>query len=813
MSNTQKTVHMIGNAHIDPVWRWRFGDGLAEIKATFRSALDRIAQYDDFIFTSAGAFYYQWVEENCPEMFAEIRQAVANGKWNIVGGMWIQPDCNMPSSESFARHFLYSQNYFFEKFGVIAKTGYNVDSFGHAAGLPSLLRQARIENYVFMRPFPEEMDYPPSSAFRWQYGDDEVLAFRLAGYCTNYEEIQGAAQKHEQIADQSPTDIMMFYGVGNHGGGPTIRQIEYLNQFRKQAKHNYIYSDPDAFFDSLRASGQADDLPIVRRGLQNHAPGCYAANAEVKRLHRKSENILAEAEILSNLAQSVENYHVDHPALKNAWKNLLFSQFHDILCGCSVEAAYEDAKAFLNGSASEGLKGAYSAAQRISWSIDTSKGVTANAKEQGRILWEQDNLGTPVVVFNPLDHPVQVPVSILSYDICQAVTDENDTPIPFQHTKTAYTKSFGNNQNTTFLAEIPPLGWRTYWHYSKKTFPTPQTPSPMIAQAHRLCNDRIDVRWDPESGAVTSIRTCDGKDLLGAFASRAIVIDDSENDTWGHGKYVFDQKIGEFGRPEFTVLEQGPCQVSLRVCLHYSRSTLEQVYTLYAGDDRIHVAARIVLNDPLISVKLCFDSGMPQAKWLREVPGGVSSAPQDGREQPMLRYMLTQDQERSFAIVNDSKYSCCAIDGEMRMVIARSCYYCDSSGTRHDGMRLQDIGQHAFRYVIVPNAKKIERVVHTAQELNTEWVVIPETYHRGNLPQKYCHWQCTAPNVSVLAWKQAEDGNGRILRVQETTGQQTSCTAVIGETSVSLTLSPYQIRSFRITPEKITPCDFLEWDI
>ena len=129
-------VHLIGNAHLDPVWLWRFQEGYAEIKATFRSALDRIKETDGFVFTSACAAYYEWVEQNCPAMFEEIKERVKEGRFHIVGGWFVQPDCNNPSGEGFARHGLYAQRYFKEKFGVTARSGYNVDSFGHNANIP-----------------------------------------------------------------------------------------------------------------------------------------------------------------------------------------------------------------------------------------------------------------------------------------------------------------------------------------------------------------------------------------------------------------------------------------------------------------------------------------------------------------------------------------------------------------------------------------------------------------------------------------------------------------------------------------------------
>ena len=133
-----KKSYLIGNAHIDAMWLWEWQEGLAEVRSTFRSALDRLNELDGWIFTSAAAQYYRWIEETDAEMFAEIAARVREGRWCIVGGWWIQPDCNLPSGESFCRQGLYGQRYFSEKFGVRARTGYNVDSFGHSAGLPQI---------------------------------------------------------------------------------------------------------------------------------------------------------------------------------------------------------------------------------------------------------------------------------------------------------------------------------------------------------------------------------------------------------------------------------------------------------------------------------------------------------------------------------------------------------------------------------------------------------------------------------------------------------------------------------------------------
>lgn len=144
--------HFIANAHLDPVWQWRVPEGLSLVKSTFRSALDRMKEYPSYTFTSACAAYYKWIKLSEPEMFEEIRERVKEGRWAVVGGMWVQPDCNLPSGEAFCRHFLYSQKFFKDNFGFHVKTGYNVDSFGHNGMLPQLLKKSGIDNYIYHRP-------------------------------------------------------------------------------------------------------------------------------------------------------------------------------------------------------------------------------------------------------------------------------------------------------------------------------------------------------------------------------------------------------------------------------------------------------------------------------------------------------------------------------------------------------------------------------------------------------------------------------------------------------------------------------------
>lgn len=251
MSNEPK-VHLIGNAHLDPIWLWRWQEGCGEVLQTFRSALDRLNEYPDFVFTCSSAAYYKWVEEIDPDMFEEIRERVKEGRWVPVNGWWVQPDCDMPSAESFARQALYSQLYYNEKFGRICKTAYNVDSFGHSGMLPQIIKNGGMTAYVMMRPGAHENAEIPNM-FMWESLDGtQIPTFHIpdaSGYGSgNAEAINRSRDLAEKLINEEGHGMMIFYGVGNHGGGPTRGLIEYVQtQLKRDGYHDMVFSSPDAF--------------------------------------------------------------------------------------------------------------------------------------------------------------------------------------------------------------------------------------------------------------------------------------------------------------------------------------------------------------------------------------------------------------------------------------------------------------------------------------------------------------------------------------------------------------------------------------
>lgn len=811
MSNKKQPLYMIGNAHIDPVWLWRFQDGLAEIKATFQSALDRIEQYDEFVFTCGCAMYYEWVENNCPPMFEKIRDAVKAGRWIIVGGMWIQPDCNMPSAESFARQMLYSQNYFKEKFGIIAKTGYNVDSFGHSSGLPRLLKNGGMENYTYLRPSEEsEKNYPfTDRTYRWKCGNDEVLTYRLPDKYNHMINSQDDISAMDKNAENYSYPIMYFYGVGNHGGGPTIKNINHLLEYRQAKERPILFSDPDSYFDMMREK-HFDKLPVYTGELQNHGSGCYSANSYLKMLNRAAENSMNQAERMEVLSALCTGHDVQSDSNAQAWKKILFNQFHDILCGCITKDATRDAYAFGHAAVAYGLETANAAMQRISWAIDTYKDGAVRSKDLKHGTWETDGLGTPVVVFNPLSYPVEIPVTV-RIQVCSAVTDDNGNSVPYQMVRCSYTNRSWDTHHTSFIANLPAYGWRTYWVYRERKFTDDFSDSKMQAGPYHLSNGKITVRFDRFSGEISSFVTDKGEQL-GNTGCRTVVIDDSPNDTWAHGHFIFEDEKGEFGSPVFKVIDDGDCQVSLRVTQTYRMNTFERTYTLYRDDDTVYVSARLVMNDYPLMVKLSFDTGLVNGTYIREVPGDIMIMQPDGREMPMLRYMAIHEpsQKRGLAVVNNGKYSSSCKNGELRMIAARTCLYGDHFGQRDGTEHPQDIGEQEFNYAIRAFDGNTSDICKTADILNTEFSVIMETYHKGTLPQSASYASVDADNVSITCIKGAEDSVGFIIRLTESAGKETDCTVRFSDISFKAHLSPLEIQTFRLTDNKVVQCNFLE---
>ena len=809
MKNKKPRVHLIGNAHLDPVWLWRWQEGYAEIKATFQSALDRIEQFDDFIFTTACAAYYQWIEESEPEMFEKIKAAVKAGKWCVVGGQWIQPDCNIPSGESFARHALYSQRYFKKSLGVKAKVGYNVDSFGHNANLPQLYVKSGIEAYVMMRPhsgFEMQYPFPDGVPFLWEGVDGTRLpTFHIPlVYIGNMSE-DNVNRIEKVTLESGRSEYMAFFGVGNHGGGPTVANMERIHAAQQEDRPvEYVISTPDKYFAEVMKKVESEPLPVLKGDLQHHASGCYSTHVETKFLNRKSEQTLMAAEKCAVLANRQLGLSYQGDRLEKAWEKVLFNQFHDIMGGCSIKAAYADARDFYGEALTVAAETYNMALQKISWAVDTDKGIRYLSKDMSSRLWEMDNKGVPVVVYNPLSWPVRTTVQINRNDLA-GVTDEQGNAVAFQKVRGPQLNTAKDMHNVIFRADIPAMGYRTYWVYLEESKPAPKT-LPIKVSEYYMENNYIRVEFDHATGFLKSVYDkVSGKELLAGAGAKPVVVDETELDTWAHHVFTFRNDIGMFEKAEIRVIESGPIRARVLVKSSYGpASELAQIFTLYADGTDIEVETKLHWKEKHKLLKLAFETKTVDPKAIFEIPYGFIEKRTDGKEQPAQCWAAVEDGSRGFAILNDGKYAYDVKEGEIRLTVVRGAIYADHFGmaVRDDLCDYQEQGEHTFKYIIKPYAGSFGNagVVRRAWELNSPAVSVTETYHKGKLPQTFGGVEIDNENVILSTLKQAEDGDGMIVRLYECNGKGGATCVKLPwlNAEIKTSFGPCEIKTFKI---------------
>lgn len=803
-------VHLIGNAHLDPVWLWRHPEGYAEVLATFRSALDRMNEFDDYIFTCAGAAYYVWVQETDPAMFDEIKARVCEGRWIIAGGWWIQPDCNAPCGESFARHALYSQRFYDASFGQTAQIGYNVDSFGHNAMLPQLLRQGGMSGYVYMRPDPgTEMTYPfQCNAFMWRGLDGTMLpAFHIPfGYAaTCADEALLKAEACLKLSNDDRQPVMCFYGIGNHGGGPTRAMLTSLNRLILEANaDDYAYSSPKRFFAELEMS----NLPVLNGELQHHASGCYSAVMEIKQLNRQAEALLMNAEKYACMAKWL-GFDIDTAALTDAWKIVLFNQFHDIMGGCCIrEACAEAIEAFC--SAKQTARDIINRVlQKITWNIDTSKGFPILREKCGFKLWDDGPSGAPLTVFNPHSWPVHVPVhtgaDIHTAGRSPAVTDESGCPIPFQRVRGPMINHDADKWESVFIAEVPPMGWRTYWVRYTDEIVSPM-PGELSCGDTFLENTFIRAEFSPETGAL--IRLYDKTHDLELLRSPALdlVMDETEADTWAHRVFSFRNLVGSFSGANIRLIDSGSVYAALRITTHWNCSTIIRIVKLYRTLPALYVSCTVVWNEAHKMLKLSFPTPFTEVE-TASIPFGFLKRQADGLEQPMQNWVSLGH----LGVVTDTRTAYDAFGGELRVTALRSPLYADHFAERDDLCELSEQGEHHFNYALTGDINP-EHLAMLADELLCPPDSIYGTYHAGSLALTAAQIRLDNHGFIVDAIKPAEDGNGYIVRVHEANGRDSRSLLTIPllNMSVPLVLQPHQVLTLRVSDSVVHEVDFTE---
>lgn len=802
----KKKLYMIGNSHIDPVWFWNWEEGMQEVKATFASALDRMEEYEEFKFTSTSTAFFEWIEKTVPSLFEEIKKRVAEGRWELTGGWFIEPDCNLPAGEAFVRQGLYSQRYLLEKFGKMTKIGSNVDSFGHGPNLPQFLKKSGMDHYVLMRPKRE------NPVFLWESEDgSSVSAISLPGeYTTWFYEPTKRNIDVTLEAMKNSDKMPCCYGVGNHGGGPTKENIESIISLRKE------YTDAELEFSTFEQFFQdigSDTLERVKQPFEKVNTGCYAMDHELKRMNRFAETRLLQADMLLSMAAGkTGSWMKESGGMEKLWKLLLFNQFHDTLGGTAIKEARDEALMQLSA---------------VSTGCGTVKALAVQA-----VVNHIDTRGEgfPLFLFHTGGQSYRGYVTVELNWFCKhplKLVDPYGKEVPYQrvHTK-AKVRNYvlGGRRNIVFYAEIPACGYAMYRVLI-------QEPSMCYNNEMELDNDNpyllendwIKAAFDKNTGLLTELTDKrNGYNALNKPLEYQVWAD--ERDTWGNVQDRIYEYTGEDMRlRSIEKVESGKIRECIRAVYEHGGSYIEQLYYLSAGDKEIVVENHLHWDKNWHSLKLGFPLG-------REVPltkaegsyGTITRRISDEDEYYMHRFLdIVSEGGEGLAIGNDSKYCFSMRNGTLLLTLARSAMYAQGNGKNWynplETYEYTDIGKLNFTLVLRPhkNELAVPELYRMAVRLHASYDYLADSCHSGSERTAVFSLASTDKDgVEIMAIKKAEDDSDYIIRLLETEGKAQAYTLVLEGNSYPLTIGHNEIQTLKINPgrKSIKQVNFLEYE-
>lgn len=778
-TGTRPVMHIIGHSHIDAAWLWPWTDSADLVLTTFRSALDRIQETPGFRYSHSSMAHYRWVQEADPRMFQEILGRIREGRWEVVGGWPVEPDCNIPSTESFARHCLYGKRFSEQALNTNVDIGFNPDSFGHAAGLPTILKHAGYKYYVFMRPQEHEMDLP--RLFWWEGPDgSRVMAFRIYGsYDWNAEHIRDAAA---HIFPAGFNDGAFFLGVGDHGGAVTKAQIQQILSMRNDDSLPELrWSTLHEFFASIESSPSLKSLPVVKGDLQHHSRGCYSACGEEKYQNRRAEHQLFTAESVA-LVTSL-SYDRTYPVTRfaDAWNRVLFNQFHDILAGTSLFSDYQNARDGLGYACEIALESRHSDLETI------AKQVDLHDVHEGAIF-----------AYNPFPWRRK---ALLEFHYQANETTNRYTHIKARDGSKTALQTRPSDSMTNFYprlsawVDLPPCGYKVF--SMEKDAPPAAEPFPQFFSMSQ------------NTFGVNSIRADDGTELLSA-ALGLVVIED-KSDTWAHDVAAFRTEIG---RPDFIsseVVESGPVTRVTRQKLQWRNSHITVDIAEFTTTDAIELRFVIDWNEHEQILKLEIPTKLLSPKVFAKVPGDALERTPNGNEEPYQDWVALQGdvngQTYTMALINNSTYSYDCLDGLLRTILIRSAPY-----ARHNPNRVevgginawQDQGRQERTFWLVRGKGNYTDLPldRMAIGLQTPAEYVLDSPHAGTEPWEQTFLEIGPDHIEVLALKRSEEGGRVIVRVQERSGNKTK--AHLRSRSMKLDaevlLLPWEIKTLSITP-------------
>lgn len=819
-----KRIHILCNAHIDPVWQWEWEEGAAETLSTFRIAADFCEEYEDFVFCHNEALLYRWVEEYDPDLFKRIQSLVKAGKWNIIGGWHLQPDCNMPSGEAMVRQIFSGRQYFEEKFGVVPSVAFNADPFGHSRGLVQIMAKSGYEGYLFMRPWPEFLELP-GNEFRWVgYDGSSVIGIRMEdGYNSNKGKALEKIKKFEEKC-KSDDCVLCLWGVGNHGGGPSRKDLDDITAFKAQlgVDTELLHSTAEKYLEEVKLRRNLEDVAI---SLNPWAPGCYSTMASMKQRYRQAENALFMTERMCSHAAALGLMEHPEKEILDAVYDILTIQFHDTLPGTSIQPSEVMALRFLD----HALENLSRVRARAFFALCAGQEKAA-----------EDAI--PIMVYNPFPYPLEGDFTcefnlwdqVRDFVFLQPTVYRNGTPLPTQCEKECSTIPIQWRKRVIFHGILEPMSVN---RFDCKFTTLPAKPVEELKetlQHYIFDNGLIHAEINKATGFIDSY-VKNGQEILSSEAFSLHVFAD-DYDPWGMNGRGWEEKIGKFTLmdpescakflcvntplPALRVIECGDVRTVLEAvfCYESSRAVIHYIFSK-SGD--MEIAVRTLWNEKQKLLKLSIPSAFPVESCIGEQPYGSEELRRGiGEENCIQKYVAATGEKCAFALLNAGTYgvSFDHASNTLYPTILRSPSYCahpidDRIVMPQDRFSpYTDQGERIFRFAFLSGTPEDIRAnaPRKAQEFN-EGVMALSFYPTGSgqMPPQGLRLEANA-QIQLTALKKAEIGDGYILRLFNSSCERQTATVRWFDAEKTVTLVPFEIMTIRYDDGTFHAADLME---
>lgn len=795
-----KKVHLLCNAHIDPIWQWEWEEGASCALSTFQSAANLLEEFD-YRFNHNEVVVYKYTEQLAPSLFKDIEQKVKEGKWNIMGGWYLQPDCLMPSGEAIVRQIQTGKQYFLNKFNQFSKTAINFDPFGHSRGLVQIIKKCGQENYIFMRPYnwfvdPNKYQLElPKEEFLWEgYDGSLIKATRCSSYGTG---LGFAVDKIKKDIDnlKDYDVILSTWGVGNHGGGPSRKDLKDIDNFINENKNiEIIHSTADEYFNDI------DPVAKWDKSLISCMVGCYTSMVELKQKYRNLEKELFFTEKISAIASLKGCINYPTNEIKEAVEDMLNVEFHDVLSGTTIKAGEDNALDYI-GHAMHLLNQARAKAY-----FGLLKGE-APSKEDEYFLY----------AFNPKAYEseqlIEAELCLVTpgdfdnsrYAVIIDVYDEEGNLLTSQNIKEESSICVEWRKRVIFKGKLKPLGLTKF--VAKYHAVLKENKQNKMDEDIYFDNGDKKLKISAKTGLIESL-SINGKQISLGNLFELNVYEDYE-DPWGMNyRYVgsnptpmamMKKPHGIFNNlHSLEVIEDGSVYLGVECFFEYQDSMARILYKIYKEGTDIDVHVDLFPGDINKAYKLHLP--ITGKEFSGEEMFGFEKLYENGDECVAHNYLTLKQEDGNFIqLITPSTYGSSYKDNKMMITLLRSATYCAhptyNGPIVPDNIYLKkiDSGLRSFDFRLTISKeeelkKKADLFIEKPYCLN----VFPTKEEKiDNGLEVYID----NPNINLVTMKKGEQIDGYIIRLQNNASFSQKTTLKIGTQTILLVFNKYEVKT------------------